>query len=608
MLKRTLKIIGKAFAGLLALLLLIGGVFAVNAWYFKPWSINVFYNRVFIKAALDSPELLTQLHMVEGLGIKGHQSKLDDISPEKQLATLQVFKDELATLHRYDRAGLKGQEALSYDVLDNFLTTLAEGERFAFHDYPMNQLFGVQSNVPNFMLTQHPVEDLRDAEDYLARLAGFPVKFQQLLAGLKIREQKGVLPPRFVIDKVLTEMQGFTSKPAASHELVVQFSEKLNKIKALTPEQRKSLIARATEAVQTSVYPSYQPLIQYYQGLQGKVTRNDGVWALPDGAAYYRYLVKSETTSDYTPAQIHQLGLSEVTRIGGEMEAILQAQGLTTGTLGSRIQAIGARSDQQYPNDDAGRALALKDYQRILDEIDAGLKDSFNIRPKQGMKVERVPVFKEKTAPGAYYQPPALDGSRVGTFYANLADMKDTPKFGMRTLAYHEGIPGHHFQIALAQELEGLPIFRTVLPFTAYAEGWALYSERLAWELGFQKDPLDNLGRLQAEMFRAVRLVVDTGLHDQRWSREQAIAYMIDHTGMTDKEVTVEIERYLVNPGQALAYKVGMIQILDLREAAKAKLGAKFSLKGFHDVVLKNGSLPLFLLKQQVEAWVAGQS
>ena len=243
----------------------------------------------------------------------------------------------------------------------------------------------------------------------------------------------------------------------------------------------------------------------------------------------------------------------------------------------------------------------------LIDEIDKGLTPYFNVRPKTGVKVERVPVFREATAPGAYYNPPAFDGSRPGIFYINLRNTGEVAKFSMRTLAYHEGIPGHHFQIAIQQELSGVPIFRKVLPFTAYAEGWALYSERLAWEAGFQKAPLDNLGRLQAEMFRAVRLVVDTGMHEKRWTREQAIAYMLEKTGMPETDVVAEIERYLVMPGQALAYKVGMNKILELRENAKKQLGPKFDLKAFHDVVLTGGSMPMALLERRVQQWIDKQ-
>jgi uncharacterized protein (DUF885 family) len=260
---------------------------------------------------------------------------------------------------------------------------------------------------------------------------------------------------------------------------------------------------------------------------------------------------------------------------------------------------------QLYPDTDEGRAQILTDYEAIINEVTAGLDPYFATKPKAKVVVKRVPSFAEKTAPGAYYNPPPLDGSKPGTFYANLHDVSETPKYGMRTMAYHEAVPGHHLQIAIAQEIKGLPIFRSVVPFTAYAEGWALYAEQLAWEAGYEKDPLDNLGRLQAELFRSVRLVVDTGLHSKRWTREQAIDYMMINTGMPEAAVIVEIERYLINPGQALAYKVGMIKILELRERAKTALGSKFDIREFHDEVVKNGAMPLAVLERIIDAYVA---
>jgi uncharacterized protein (DUF885 family) len=306
-----------------------------------------------------------------------------------------------------------------------------------------------------------------------------------------------------------------------------------------------------------------------------------------------------------TPDQIHQLGLQEVERISADMDQILRDQGLTEGTIGERVDQIAKRPDQLYPDTDEGRAQALKDYQAIIDEISAGLDPYFSTKPKAKVEVKRVPTFAEKTAPQAYYQPGSFDGARNGAFFANLREMGDIPKFTMRTLSYHEAVPGHHFQISIAQELKGLPIFRQVIPFTAYVEGWALYTERLAWEAGFEKNPLDNLGRLRDEMFRACRLVVDTGMHAKHWTREQAIQYMRDHTGMGEKEIVSEVERYLVIPGQALAYKVGMLKILELRDKARNELGDKYDIRDFHEVVLKNGSLPLTLLERVVDEYIA---
>ena len=365
------------------------------------------------------------------------------------------------------------------------------------------------------------------------------------------------------------------------------------------------MLARAEEALGKSVVPAYQALAAYLESLRPKATRNDGVWALPDGDRFYQYAIESNTTTRMGADEIHALGLAEVARIGSEMDRILSDAGYAEGTRNERMQKLGASPAQRYPDTDAGRAQILADYEAIIKEISAGLDPWFGIKPKAGVVVVRVPTFAEKTAPGAYYNPPPLDGSKPGRFYANLGDVGETLKYGMRTLAYHEAVPGHHLQIAIAQQIEGLPFFRKLVPFTAYLEGWALYAEQLAWEAGFEKNPLDNLGRLQSEMFRAVRLVVDTGLHSKRWTREQAIEYMVANTGMPESAVVVEIERYIVAPGQALAYKVGMLKILELRERAKKALGSRFDIREFHDEVLKSGAMPLSILERVIDAYIA---
>ncbi len=601
--KRFFKWLGLS----LSLLALGLAVFVINAWWFKPFSINTFYARVFLREALENPELLTSLGLVEQFGIKGHQARLTDISEEKETEGYSRLRDELATLRSYPRAKMQGEDATSFDVLEQFLATQAEGERWRYHSYPINQLFGVQNELPSFLLSQHPVKDARDARDYVRRLEGFDEKFAQLLEGVKVREQRGIIPPRFVVEKVLAEMIAFSGKPVRENPLYSEFEKKLVALKNVPADEQKQILESTAKAIETQVYPAYQSLIAYFTELQPRVLANNGFWALPEGDAAYAYAARQETTTTLTPDEIHEIGLAEVARIEAQMDALLKKLGMPEGSVGARMEALQRTPEQLYPDNDEGRAQILKDYQTIIDEISAGMDVAFAVKAKAGVKVERIPVFREATAPGAYYEPPALDGSRPGVFFANLHDMSEQPRLGMRTLSYHEAVPGHHFQIAIAQELKGLPFFRTILPFTAYIEGWALYAERLAHELGYFKDVPSDLGRLQAEMFRAVRLVVDTGMHRKRWTREQSIAYMREKTGMGEKEVTSEIERYLVLPGQALAYKLGMLKILELREMAQRSLGSAFSLKDFHTQVLGGGGLPLPVLERRIKDWVAAQ-
>jgi uncharacterized protein (DUF885 family) len=592
---------------LLVLVVVVAGIAFVHVWYFKPYKIDWFYGRVFGQFALQSPQMLSSMRILPPWA-DFYSDKLDDASIAHSEEMASMVKDDLDMLHRYDRNALDDEGKLSYDALEFFLADQVEGQQFRYDDFPVNQMFGVQSSLPNFMAQTHQVNNAADAENYIKRLDQFPLHFSQVIENLKLRESKGAIPPKFTVDKVLDQMSAFIATPAEQNMLYTSFSEKLDKLdgsEALAQSAKDELLGRVRASVNDKVYPAYRDLITYFTALQAKATQNLGAWSLPDGDAYYAWCVRSHTTTDMTPAQVHELGLSEVARISAEMDTILREQGLTEGSVGARVQQLARQPEQMYPNTPEGKKAMIARYQEILDEVNANLGDAFNRRPKLGVEVKPVPAFSEKTAPGAYYQGGAFDGSRPGIFYANLRDPGETPKFAMRTLAYHEGIPGHHFQITIAQELQGVPFFRRVLPFTAYSEGWALYAERLAWEMGFEKDPLDNLGRLRDEMMRAVRLVVDSGIHYKHWTREQAISYMLENTGMGEGDVTAEIERYFVAPGQALAYKAGMLKILALREKAKQELGDKFKLSAFHDQILTHGALPLSLVERVIDDWIA---
>jgi uncharacterized protein (DUF885 family) len=587
---------------------LLAVVLAVHSWYFRPLSISIFFERAFIQFMLEDPEAVSSLGIFGQLGYKGFDGMLTDISPAHEQKLAQMARDDLDTLRKYDRASLSPANQLSYDVLEWFLRDLVEGQRWLFYDYPVNQLFGVQSSTPDFMVQIHPIGDRRDVHNYTARLSGFSRKFDQLLEGLRLRESKGIVPPKFVIERVLAEMRAFIAEPARDNVLYTNLRIKLVRLGSIPGPERSKLLADAQSAIEHSVYPAYGRLIAYFERLQPKVTDDYGVWKLPDGDSYYDHLIRSHTTTALDAQQVHNIGLAEVARIEKEIDGILRSRGLPDGTIAERITRLNADPRLQYSNDDAGRAGCIADYQRYIDEMIRGLGADFAAPPRLDIKVQRVPEFKEKTAPGAYADTGSLDGSRPGVFYVNLRDMRDVHKYQMRTLAYHEAVPGHQLQGVIAQRLAGVPTFRKILPFTAYDEGWALYAERLGWEMGFENDPLDNLGRLQAEMFRAVRLVVDTGIHRKHWTREQAIDYMLEKTGMARRDVVSEIERYFVIPGQALAYKIGMLRIQELRARSQAKLGSGFDIHRFHDVILGSGAVPLGILENQVDAWIARQT
>lgn len=601
MIRRTLKWALR----ILAILLLVAAVFLINLIWFRPWSLNLFYEKVFVQVLFEEPELLSSLGLVEQFGITGHNAKLGDASPAHQQRSFDRAKQNLADLRSYSLDRQDPSQRLSTKILEWYISREIEGEKYQHHNYPVNQLFGAQNEFPSFMANTHRLLASRDCEYYRQRLLAVDTKFEQLIEGLKLREEKGVLPPRFVVEKVLTEMKNFISQPPAENILATSFKTRVAKIRGMTEEQRAGFQKRIETAISDDVYSAYRNLIAYFEGILPKTTTDDGVWKLPEGEAFYAYALRRSTTTPLKPDEVHELGVREVARIEAEIRAILDANGHAGRPIADSYDALRKDAQFLFANDDKGRADALAEYTRLIDQAMARSQQLFVTLPKAKIEVRRVPEFKEATSAGAYYQGASIDRTRPGVFYANLRDMNEIPKWGMPTLAYHEGVPGHHFQIATAQELKGLPQFRKLIPFTAYQEGWALYTEWLAKEAGwYEGDPFGDLGRLQGELFRAVRLVVDTGIHAKRWPREQAIGYMREKTGMGEKEVTAEIERYIVNPGQACAYKIGMLKLQELRARAQSELGAKFDQRQFHDVVLKNGALPLEILEEQVNAYI----
>jgi uncharacterized protein (DUF885 family) len=460
-------------------------------------------------------------------------------------------------------------------------------------------MWGTQVTLPNFLLSSHVIKNEKTARNYVKRLEAAGPKLDAVTAETERQAKLGVVEPISLLEKAEIGIADTLKPGPADNPLVTTFVERMNKVPGLDAALKQSLKQQAIAAVTTSIYPAYVRMTAALDALKPQARQQtDGVARLPDGPAYYALMVKQMTTTDYTPDQIHTLGLNEVTRIDAQMDALLKAQGLKDGTVAARMQALAKDPRFLMPNTDEG--------QQILDEVNARMPQYFRTLPPGKLAVERVPLAAEKGSAGAYYEPAAMDGSRPGKFFANLRDLNETPTWSMKTLAYHEGIPGHHFQISTAMGLKNLPLIRQQTLYSAYAEGWALYAEQFAAEIGmYQDDPWGDLGRLQAELFRAVRLVVDTGLHSQGWSRQQAIDYMVNTTGMSEGEVVSEVERYMGLPGQALAYKVGQLKILELRERAKRELGDRFDLKAFHAVVLENGGVPLTILEQLVDEWIA---
>lgn len=573
-----------------------------------PWSIDHFFLRALIEAALPHPMALSYARLLEPYGLDWYSDELEDLSVAAEDRDRARARRTLETLRRYDPADLTAEQALSADVLAWYLETLEAGEPFAYHGYPVEQLDGLHVALPDFLTNFHPIASERDARNYVRRLAAFDVALGQIGERVRFREARGIVPPRFVLARSRAQIAALLSPAPPAHPLVVKLRDELAQVEGVDPLRRAALVRAAELEIERSVYPGYARLDALLAAQEPAASDDDGVWKLPNGDAYYRWALRLHTTTDRSPDEIHETGQREVARLAGEMRALLAAEGIGARNLGATLGRLHADPRFLYPDDDAGREAILSDYRAIVDDAEARLPALFGRLPKAPVAVERVPPFRQAGAAGAYYHPPSFDGARPGILFVNLRSVREAPKFGMRTLAYHEAVPGHHLQVALSFEMRGTPFFRRIIPFTAFSEGWALYAERLAVEQGFHPTRWDRLGALVAESFRAVRLVVDSGIHAKRWTRQQAIEYMQAATGMPETDVVAEVERYIVSPGQACAYKVGQLEILRLRERARQTLGERFDLRAFHDVVLGQGALPLGVLDEVVARWSAAQA
>jgi uncharacterized protein (DUF885 family) len=596
----------------LALTGLIAGIYCgYRIGYGKPFTINLLANRQTLIFLVRNPELFSELGIVDGTILDRHSGKLAAVGVARRDQDYAMARRFVAEVKRFDRAKLDHQDQLTYDVLlDQWQTQLAF-QRFDWLSseglYPIAPMWGTQVRLISFLATQHVVKNRKSARNYVKRLQAAGDKLDAVTAEMLRQATAGVVLPSALLDQAELGITDTVSASPRDNALVTSFIARMKNAKGIDRKEQSELVRQATDAVAEHIYPAYARMTAALESQRTAATHQGaGVGRLPDGAAYYAATLKEMTTTDYTPEQVHTLGLAEVARIGAEMETLLEAQGLNSGSVAQRVQALHKDPRFLLPDNDEGRKQLLERYGRILDEVNTRMPEYFRMLPATRLAIERVPLSAEKGSAGAYYDLAALDGSRPGTFYVNLRDVHETATWTMKTLAYHEGIPGHHFQISTAQNLKNLPLIRQLAPYPAYMEGWALYAERLAAEIGMYKDdPFGDLGRLEAELFRAARLVVDTGLHAKGWSREQAIAYMVDTTGMNETEVVSEVERYMGQPGQACAYKVGQLKILELRERARAALGSRFKLKDFHAVVLENGSLPLTLLERVVDEWIA---
>ena len=603
-----MKWLKRVVMGLVATLIVASAGASMWFW-FTPVGVNNYINKVTFQLAIDSPELLTYLGAIDNTPLDFHSGKLADYTREEEERSIAKLRDARAGLDAYGPEGLAGQELLTWKIAAWFFDDLLRQAELRYSGYRVNQISGVTVNMPQFLTDTHVIKNEKSVRRYLSRLREFGRVLRETHARVIDDRENGVIPPDFVIEKALVGMNKFIEGGADNSPLVTTLGPKLDELEDVDENAAAAFINEATQLVSSEVIPGYEAIIGLFESMLPEATHDAGIWRLPNGEAIYAANLRSNTTTQYSPEEIHATGLAEVDRIEGQMLDILDSQGVMGDSFAERIRVLMDDPAHQFPNTDEGRAEMIAYLEAFDQKVMAIAADYFVTIPPQPLEIVRVPEYSQDSSPGGYYNGPALDGSRPGRFYINQKDTADNPRWTLPTLMIHEGSPGHHFQISTSQLIEGVPLLRRLSPFNAFSEGWALYSERIAkTDMGlYDDDPLGDLGRLQAEMFRAVRLVVDTGMHAKRWSREQAIEYMTAKTGMTNEEVTREIERYVVWPGQATAYKTGQLALLEMREDTEDVLGERFSLRDFHEAVLMNGAMPLDILKETMADWAAAQ-
>ena len=569
--------------------------------------LNVWFEDKYEQQLLMSPSQLTRLGRPE------RYDEYDDLSEaeaDRRLAWFGATVTELKS--QFDYAQLDLETQTSYDLWVYRYEQALAGREFRRRNYVITQMMGAHTAIPNFLIRYHQVNTEADMRAYIARIGAISRAVSQLLERAKLHAAEGVRPPAFAYDAVIEEsgklLAGvpFTQSPEAA-PIWADVQQKIAHLRStgvIDETTAQSLTDAARQALLGEFLPSYTALIDWFSlDIDNADGEPQGVSALPQGDAFYAYRLKAMTTTDLSADAIHEIGLSEVARLREEMQAVIERVGFT-GSLQDFFQYLSEDDRFFYPNTDAGRQAYLDDSQAYLDAIGERLPDFFGLLPKAQLVVKRVEAYREQDGAAQHYMRGTPDGSLPGVYYAHLSDMRSMPKPPMEAVAYHEGNPGHHMQLSIAAELTGVPKFRTRSSYTAYSEGWGLYAELLAKEMGGYQDDYSEFGRLTTEMWRAVRLVVDTGLHSKGWSEEGAVAYFLDNTALAEGAIRSEVQRYLVWPGQATAYKIGMLKILELRARARAALGERFDIREFHDVVLGGGGLPLTILERRIDNWL----
>lgn len=568
--------------------------------------LSAFFEEIFQRNLMDQPMLQSQI------GMKGPDyGKWNDFSDAEAVRQNDLVRSDLSRLRaEFDYARLTEPAKVSYRIFEYLQERALRNFEWRFHGYAFSTTNSPLTFPATFLQNVHRIDDVADAEAYVSRINGIGKAADELIEGIDLAAARGVVPTSFTFEPVLKDTRnllvGAPFDNGADTPILADFKSKVDKLK-IAPAEKSRLIAAATTALNGPYKAAAEKVIAKVESLRSRSNGERGVWALPEGDGFYANQIDFWTSDPTLNADaIHKIGLAEVKRLRVEMEKIRKQVGYK-GDLKAFFEHLRTDKGNFFPNTDEGRQAYLDQSKAYIDAIYSDVGEYFNILPKAPLEVRRVEEWREATAPIAFYNRPSLDGSRPGIYYVNLSDMAKAQKHEMETVAYHEGAPGHHFQIAIQQELQGVPSFQKFAFFGAYIEGWALYAEALAKEQGRFTDPMQDFGRLQNEMLRACRLVVDTGSHSKKWTRQQMIDFMMANNPMTLEDAVKEVERYIDNPGQALSYKVGMLKIQALREKARKALGPKFDIRDFHDVVLKNGAVPLTILEELVDGYIASK-
>ena len=564
--------------------------------------LMAFLDAAFEAQAARSPQFLTSL------GRKEQYDRLNNYTDEYQQQSLALEQQQLQQLRaQFDPARLSPAARLSFRLFEEEIERSVADFRWRTHEFPASTNGSPAGSIPVFLINNHKVDSVADAEAYIARLREVERVMNEITANMRQQAAMGIVPSAFNFAPVRADarrvLAGAPFAKGADTPVFADFKTKVGKLDIADAEKQR-LIAAASEVLTGPFQRGYRTFLATWDQLEKQSQGNRGAWSLPDGGSFYAHQLQDSTTTDLTADQIHQIGLDQVARIHGEMERI-KAQVGFKGTLQQFFKHIVGGSEFKYPNNDAGRQQYLADARRYIGQVMQAAPQWFGRLPEAPLEVRAVETWRQETAPVAFYNRPSEDGTRPGIYYVNLADMTQVLKPQTEAISYHEGAPGHHFQIALAQELPDVPKFRRFGGYGAYAEGWGLYAEGLGKEMGFYQDPISEFGMYSTQLWRAVRLVTDTGIHSKRWAREQAIQYFLDNALLSERDATKEVERYFNWPGQATSYMIGQLKILELRDKARAALGPRFDIREFHAVVLENGSVPLDVLEGLVDAYIA---